>query len=383
MARAETLSTDPEALSGEYVSWEIRDKNVSIRLHCDVVDRLSAEIVHGLGAIPRRGAEVGGVLLGRAVLSEKLVVTVEDFELVACSYSRGPSFLLSPEEEAQFQETVVRWSPTPDRSVYAVGYFRSHTREGLGLSREDLALFDTLFPRPTDIVLLVKPALGKPSVAGFFFREAGGVMRTESPYMEFSFQRSETGDPYAQRRDREQKGAVNVADSEPAASDRSAFSVAPKEASGTETRVTPPKRKRGNVWIPLSFLFLVLGICLGMSIGHLLGIIQRSQEASAAGDPYRLSLSAEKSGDAVRVKWNRRAPALGRARRAVLHIQDGSYSNSVNIEPQDLPGGSLFYKNLTGEVHFKLEVFVDEHASVGESVEYKTDVFPRAAQPSK
>jgi len=386
MVRAETLSIDPEAPSGEYVLWEISDKNVSIRVHGDVVDRLSTAIMRGLGAIPRRGAEVGGVLLGRAVLSEKLVVTVDDFEVVSCSYSRGPSFLLSPEEEAQFRETVAQWAPAPDRPVYAVGFFRSHTREGLRLSQEDLDLFNALFPRPTDIILLVKPALGKPGVAGFFFREAGGVVRTESPYMEFPFQRSGSGDVSSQSKDREEDSAIHVADPETAAASASAFSTASQETPEAETLVTPPKLKRGNVWIPLSFLFLVLGICLGMSIGHLVGIIQRSQEASGGGDPYMLSLSAEKAGDAVRVKWNGRAPAIRRARRAVLQIQDGNYSNSVAIEPQDLPGGSLFYKNLTGEVHFKLEVFVDERASVGESIEYKeykADAPPRDSNPAQ
>ncbi|HLW77683.1 MAG TPA: hypothetical protein VKS01_11875, partial [Bryobacteraceae bacterium] len=49
--------------SGYYV-WKAEGAPVEIHLHLDVLDRLAAEVMRGFGAVPKRGAEVGGVLIG-------------------------------------------------------------------------------------------------------------------------------------------------------------------------------------------------------------------------------------------------------------------------------------------------------------------------------
>jgi hypothetical protein len=43
--------------------WEMPEKGVSVRFDLDVVDRLLAEVLRGFGVIPKRGIEIGGVLL--------------------------------------------------------------------------------------------------------------------------------------------------------------------------------------------------------------------------------------------------------------------------------------------------------------------------------
>ena len=56
----ETRTQDP---AGYYV-WEVPGQPVIVHLRLDVVDRLAAEVMRGFGAVPKRGAEVGGVLIG-------------------------------------------------------------------------------------------------------------------------------------------------------------------------------------------------------------------------------------------------------------------------------------------------------------------------------
>ena len=82
-----------------------------------------------------------------------------------------------------------RRSPRNAGHTYAVGYYRSHTREGLALQPEDIELLDRHFPSPSQIALLVKPFATKPGVAGFFVRE-NGEFPAATP-LEFPFRRWE------------------------------------------------------------------------------------------------------------------------------------------------------------------------------------------------
>src|SRR5689334_3807802 len=140
-----------QGVPGYYV-WEVAGKPVVVHLRIDVVDRMGAEILRGFGAVPKRGAEVGGVLLGaiESPASGVTIVRIDDFEPVPCKYARGPSFLLTEPETELFDETCQRRNP--------VGYYRSHTRDGpSALGPEDLELLNRDFPAPAQVALLVKP----------------------------------------------------------------------------------------------------------------------------------------------------------------------------------------------------------------------------------
>src|SRR5690242_17228539 len=109
-----------------YYIWEVAGKPVAIHLHLDVLERLGAEVMRGFGAVPKRGAEVGGILIGTIEPAQEdspAVVRVEDFEPVACADRRGPSYLFSEEEKADFEEGVQRWQPDESRPAYAVGFY--------------------------------------------------------------------------------------------------------------------------------------------------------------------------------------------------------------------------------------------------------------------
>jgi len=93
-----------------YYVWAVPGNPVAVHLRLDVVDRLGAEFLRGLGAVPKRGAEVGGVLLGSiepGLVKDTSIVRIEDFEPVPCSYVRGPSYLLSEEDRKLFDEIAI------------------------------------------------------------------------------------------------------------------------------------------------------------------------------------------------------------------------------------------------------------------------------------
>src|SRR5690348_16897933 len=92
-----------QAAPGYYV-WQAPGVPVTIHLRLDVVDRLNTDIMRGFGLVPKRGAEVGGVLVGTVESGKNTIVRIEDFEPVPCRYARGPSYLLTEPEAVLFTE---------------------------------------------------------------------------------------------------------------------------------------------------------------------------------------------------------------------------------------------------------------------------------------
>jgi len=96
-------------LSGlPFYVWEVPGKPISVQLHFDVIDRVSPDILRGLGALKRRGAEVGGILLGRTENGTNQTVIVEDFVPVPSEYLTGPSYNLSANDLVEFEAALGR-----------------------------------------------------------------------------------------------------------------------------------------------------------------------------------------------------------------------------------------------------------------------------------
>ncbi len=83
-----------QGVPGYYV-WEIPGKPVAIHLHLEVVDRLLVDVMRGFGAVRKRGAEIGGLLIGTIEPGDPTIVRIEDFESIECGYKRGPSYLFT------------------------------------------------------------------------------------------------------------------------------------------------------------------------------------------------------------------------------------------------------------------------------------------------
>jgi hypothetical protein len=362
----------------DYYVWELPGKPVVVHLRLDAIDRLSAEVMRGFGAVPKRGAEVGGVLLGTIGPVEDgghTIVRIEDFQPVACDYRRGPSYLFTADDGAAFDDACERWQPDSSRPAYAVGYFRSHTRDGLSLAPEDLELLEHYFPSPSHIALLVKPFATRVSLASFFFRE-DGLFQSTAP-LEFPFRRRElTGEDAPPRRSmlervprrREARAEVQslvrnvppdeeIADSAP---------VPP----GPAYAYTSPAKSRvraGWVWIPLSFVFLLLGVVLGFQAALTMG----GKGAGLGALDYSLGLTVTKDGANLSVKWDRNAPAIRAAQKGVLEIEDAGYTKPVDLDPAQLGNGSILFTNSSDTVRFRLTVYPQAGVRVTQTMEWK------------
>ena len=370
------MSTPTQGASGYYV-WEAEGSSFEVHVSLDVIESLGSEIMRGFGAVPKRGAEVGGLLIGSIEQGSTTVVRIEDFQPVPCGYTRGPSYLLSFEERSAFEEAAQALSPQPGETSYAVGYFRSHTRDGLALAPEDTDLMDRCFPEASNVVLLVKPYATKASTAGFFFREDGTFQATTP--LEFPFRRRElTGEepperrPLTDRSNRVRRTPSVVPQDEPPSNEPAREDFQPQESSdavGHAYAITTPARSRlgGWMWIPLSFVFLLLGVALG----YLAALNVSPRGALTGASDYSLALSVQKAGDTLSVQWNGDAPAIRNADRGVLEIRDGGFTKAVDLDAAQLRGGRVAFHNASNTVSFRLTVYLNSRLSITESQDWR------------
>jgi len=185
-ARAERI--DPTTSEAACYTWEGPQKALAVRLPLPLIDRLESEAVETFRSLTSRGSEIGGLLLGYSAPGAPAVVTVSDFELISCDYTRGPLYRLSDGDAARFEQAIQKHSG--NASARVIGYFRSHTRKGLLLDAEDLAFLEPRFPDPHHVVLLVRPFATKVSSAGIFIRQ-NGKFSGENSHREFPFRSSE------------------------------------------------------------------------------------------------------------------------------------------------------------------------------------------------
>jgi hypothetical protein len=138
-----------------------------------------------------------------------------------------------------------------------------------------------------------------------------------------------------------------------------------------------PSRVRGTwVWVPLSLIFLLLGIVLGFQIA--LGVSRSQRAVERQADPYALDLKVVEFGESLHLKWDNNLPAFKSASGGILQIRDGNNSKTVEITREDITRGGIVYRNSTQVVQFRLELPQKERGSVSESIEVRVAGMPPA-----
>lgn len=379
------LMVATETSAADVYVWQPSGKRIRVEIDLDVVDRMESEIMRAFGAVPRRGLEIGGILLGTAEAGGTQTVRIEDFEPVLSNHERGPSYILSGKDIERLEETLERWKAQPGRSTRVVGYYRSHTRERLRLHAEDLKLLEKYFPEESTVALIVKPFATRPSVAGLFFREEGAI-QNESSYEEFPFRRRELGGNGLERTRKDEAAPTNGRPALEEALEKSdaagilgvdPLEERPSRDSGEEPPGEPPGRRprsvklRGGwVMIPLSCMFLLIGTVLGFQVA----LSVRSQiKPGPTENPYALHVSATPSSDSVHVRWDRSAPAIRKAERGMLLITENGNQRKVDLDVGHLRNGSVIYRKVSGDVDFRLEVFANDKVSISETVHFRME----------
>jgi proteasome lid subunit RPN8/RPN11 len=162
------------------IAWSAPQCPFRIEISARALDEIRMAVVDAFFSLPRGGAEIGGVLLGKFAGN---LLTISDYAALSCEHAHGPGFTLSPPDEARLTELLAVHSMFGG-GLRPVGWYHSHTRSEIFLSDADLAVHKKFFPEPWQVALVLKPHTFQPMRMGFFFREADGGIHASASYRE-------------------------------------------------------------------------------------------------------------------------------------------------------------------------------------------------------
>ena len=429
---------DPQSAAPLSFAWAVPQKPVSVRMLFPLIDRLDHEVVENFRSLHSRGSEIGGFLLGRVSPGDPAAVSIEDYELVECDYTRGPLYRLSDADMGRLERAIEqrRGVPSGPGGLVAVGFFRSHTRKGLALDADDLALLKARFSDPRNVALLIRPFATKASAAGIFIWEDGAV-RGDASYLEFPFRSSEltpskpleaAAQPVP---DNTQPAPPEAAAPKPAARAQivpiasrreAAPPVPPPFVEVAEPEIAPEKSAEPEAAAPESNPFeklpgapvldlepslagrllaalrdvkvarlAVSAAALSVAIVLLFvypGFLHRSSRTALPSpqDSSPLALRVENSAGELMLTWNRGSSAIKNATRAVLAISDGAQHENVDMDLALLRSGSIEYSPSSSDVVFQMEVIgTGQTKTTSESVRVlrtRPSPMPEPGQPA-
>ncbi len=336
--------------------WQPEGALAPVKIAYDVVDAMLQDVMRGFGAVPKRGAEVGGILLGHV---EAGVIVIDGFEQVPCDHRLGPGWQFSDAEKGRVAAALA-----VSRPMKAVGIWRSHTDEGLSPRAQDQSLFDQHFSPasepPSAVLLLIQPFATRLSQAGFFHRR-GPALESTTP-AEFPFARKQLGGGKRERRSRP-SDASEMPPEMPPEMAASASQPAPSAAAG---KVAQPVITRIRARKSVVAAALTMAVVLGWSGGFFAG---RSLTHPPEPEHYALALAVKPQPDGRRVVWNPRSPVFRTATHGQLVVRSADGDKTVPLDLDQLRAGWLLYSDATGSVRFSLEIRQMAGSVVMETVE--------------
>ena len=157
----------------EYYHWEETARGIRIYMHSAMADRLQAEILRASRG--RHGSRRDPARAHRKKIGEGRFRSSTTSYRCRCSPPR-PLYALSEEDtsnlEAALLRTALAGCESPD-APSILGYYRSHMRDGLWLSPDDLLVIDSYFQAPASVFLLVKSPGRNKSLHGWFLLLGG------------------------------------------------------------------------------------------------------------------------------------------------------------------------------------------------------------------
>ncbi|HVW85692.1 MAG TPA: hypothetical protein VHB50_13480, partial [Bryobacteraceae bacterium] len=158
------------AVSGSsgYFRWQPAENSPAVLLSEAVMRVLRDQVT----ALPTRGSEIGGALLGNRDHATG-EFTIEEFQPIEIEHAAGPAYILS-ESDVQLWRAAV--TELRQKSPAFIGIYRSQARPGFHVTPEDCAMVERLLPFDKGVLLLVKPLSEKEAVGAMFLCDGGAVI---------------------------------------------------------------------------------------------------------------------------------------------------------------------------------------------------------------
>lgn len=402
--------------------WTVPGSDAVFTMDPALIQKLRAYVLEGFNILPRRGAEMGGVLLGRILSDEPLQIEITGFEPVTCEYRYGPSYILSDADRSRLTLALSHFNaPGQGRSsaTVVVGCFRSCTGRELALDAADQQMMRNYFQDPRQILLSIHPLSIFECEAWFFHRQDGVLPRLPShppePFGRYeppampppkppppppapaeapaeslaSLHQAVAAKPAQQtpppaETPAEQPEAWRMVERRRRARGRRIDDV-PAEEYEPEEEAPPPVAEqppwtlheeppKGGRHYPLWQLMLVLVVLLGVA-----GFGYQWWDAQQRDRWAHLGLDAQPGPAGMEVRWDGTSPALSEASRAVLEIEEAApavegagappvATRRIELDARALSKGRLYYPTGSGDVLFRLKLYSSGLAGATESI---------------
>jgi len=276
------------------------DPHVSLYLKPDVVKRVCRDALEAFEAAPRRGLEIGGILLGEVANKNGAEeIRIAGCEAVESEHRWGSGYRLSDEDVSRLDRTV-------HERPGVVGIYRTHASpESLTLQEHDAHLFHRYFKRSDGVVLLVAPLSGR----GAAFLPHRGIAH------EFRIE--------------------NVS-----------------------ARVKTNAATKRHLWPAIA------AVALGSIVGAAAMArfdVKSARKHTTAGTVSRakdrLRLYTKRGGNGVELRWDPGSYLVRSATYAQLKITDDNHISQLKLSPTMLGAGMFQYWPQTANVGFRMDLF--------------------------
>ena len=350
-----------EAGSGPYYVPELTSSPVILQLRLACIENLSFEMIKALKSVPRRGLEIGGILLGRLDAARSTIV-IEDSEPVESEHLHGPSWLLSARDQSVFREAIGQFRNRSSDQLRPVGFYRSQTRDGLDFDDQDNAVAREMFGNEPSVCLLVKPSIREPSEARIGIK-AGDLLL---PLTTFPFHVGalrEGAFHIVATATRAGQGQENAAEPiEPGEGTGGGHPIPFAAISRSHADTKMGKAGLRGLQVTAALLFVAALVLLGMFLTS--KINARSEAGTAqpaaglrpvAEDGIRLNVQRQ-NGSAI-LSWNHESPAVQKANYGLLTIEDGGRRRELRLSRDELENGRVVYSPGGPDISFQMKLF--------------------------
>lgn len=312
-----------------------------------VLQQLLTFAEDGLRRLSRGGIELGGVLFGRRTGN---TIQVHAWREIPCQHTRGPAFLLSNEDRQTLAALLENAQRDPALQVLEpVGWFVSHTRQGLVLSDGDQEMAREFFPEPQHVGIIFHPKKGKPTEGALFVRDEAGVLGVEHSRRTFDSREfppvilPEIGQPDpAPREKTRQPRSVHAG-----------IDVKTKPNPAAPPRTPAPASEEESFWrrIP-GWAYASIGVLLCGAL--VLAIPTRRGPEESTGEALQLRLHDAKG--QLRIEWDKNSRTILGADGATLHVTDGRSLSPVELDRDTAQRGFITYGRLSEDVTVRMVV---------------------------
>lgn len=319
------------------------DRSRVIECSPALIHQIRTLVLERFNQIPHGGGEVFGVLFGSRENQQVSIVTFRPLPVLELAAS--PAF--GEEDRAAFRG-LVSGERNGDglAGLTPVGWFRSHPRSELDLGERDCEIFNSLFPEPWQVAMLLRPGNSAPTRVRFYFRNQRGGVGGEGGFQELTL----PAEPVLARAEAAPQAVESAAT---AADDLRPVEMESAVAAADDLRpaalpppVSPPRQSLHRAQ-PSAMLWAAL-LVAGIAVAAALYWVGRA--------PQQLALRVVDSGGQLRITWNRAAAAVKNAQKANLEITDGSERIWLEIDADQLRTGNVTYMRKSGNVMVRLTV---------------------------